>query len=64
VLDLIDSTVTWPDQTHAALLVALSGKAFAPDGLPNLDPDEQLVIARRLLREGIVVPAGSSIDGP
>lgn len=59
-LDLIDSTVTWPDQTHAALLVVLSGKAFAPEMLPNLDPDEQLVVARRLLREGVVVPAGST----
>jgi len=64
VLDLIDSMVTWPDQTHAALLVALSGKAFAPEILPNLDPEEQLVVARRLLREGIVVPAGPTADGP
>ncbi|WP_395726703.1 cupin domain-containing protein [Nakamurella sp.] len=64
VLDLIDSTMTWPDQTHAALLVALSGKAFAPEILPNLDPDEQLVVARRLLREGIVVPTGPTADGP
>jgi hypothetical protein len=63
VLDLIDSTVTWPDQAHAGLLIALSGKAFAPEMLPNLDPDEQLVVARRLLREGIVVPVRSSADG-
>jgi hypothetical protein len=63
VLDLIDSTVTWPDQTHAALLIALSGKAFAPETLPNLDPEEQLVLARRLLREGVVVPAGPA-SGP
>lgn len=63
VLDLIDSTLTWPDQTHAALLVALSGKDFAPEMLPNLDPQEQLVVARRLLREGIVVPVGPSFGG-
>lgn len=64
VLELIDSTVTWPDQAHAALLIALSGKVFVPGALPNLDPEEQLVVARRLLREGVVVPASSSTDGP
>jgi hypothetical protein len=58
VLDLIDSTVSWPEQVHAALLIVLSGKAFAPGVLPNLDGEEQLVVARRLLREGVVVPAG------
>jgi hypothetical protein len=58
VLDLIDSTVSWPEQVHAALLIVLSGKAFAPEVLPNLDGEEQLVVARRLLREGIVIPAG------
>jgi lysine-specific demethylase/histidyl-hydroxylase NO66 len=65
VLHLIDSTVRWPDQVHAALLIAVSGKSFTPDGLPNLDADEQLVVARRLLREGIVVPVGdgSPADG-
>ncbi len=64
VLDLIDSTVTWPGQAHPALLVALSGKAFAPQDLPNLDAAEQLVVGRRLLREGIVVPAGPAADRP
>ena len=61
VLDLVDSTVTWPDQVHAALLVVLAGKEFTPGQLPNLDGDEQLVIARRLVREGIVVPAGHQV---
>src|SRR6478609_8827347 len=55
VLDLLDSTISWPEQVHAALLVVLSGKAFVPAVLPNLDPQEQLVVARRLLREGVVV---------
>lgn len=57
VLSLIDSTVSWPEQVHAALLIVLSGKAFTADELPNLDDAEQLVVARRLLREGIVIPA-------
>jgi len=55
VLDLLDSTISWPEQVHAALLVVLSGKAFVPAVLPNLDPQEQLVVPRRLLREGVVV---------
>ena len=63
VLDLVDTTVTWPDQVHAGLLVVLAGKAFTPRQLPNLDTDEQLVVARRLLREGIVVPAGAAGSG-
>ncbi len=62
VLDLIDSSVSWPEQVHAALLVAVSGKAFTPESLPNLDADEQLVVARRLLREGVVVAADESPD--
>ena len=37
--------------------LALSGEVFQPRDCVDLDPEEQLVVARRLLREGIVVPA-------
>ena len=47
----------WPAQVHGALLIAMSGAVFRPTDLPDLDPDEQLVVARRLLREGVVIPA-------
>ena len=56
-LEVIDTTVNWPPETEGALRLALSGAVFRPSELENLDPDEQLVVARRLLREGIVVPA-------
>jgi len=57
LLDVIDTTVSWPADTERALRLAISGEVFRPSDLADLDPDEQLVMARRLLREGIVVPA-------
>jgi len=56
-LDVIDTTVNWPVDVERALRRSLSGDPFLPSELEGLDPDEQLVLARRLLREGIVVPA-------
>jgi hypothetical protein len=54
---LIDTSVRFPIAADAALKVVLDGREFTPAQLPGLDPDEQLVVARRLLREGIVVSA-------
>ena len=34
-----------------------AGPAFAVGELPGLEPDEQVVLARRLVREGVLVPA-------
>ena len=48
--------MNWPAQTEAALRQAFSGSEFSAGELPGLDADEQLVVARRLLREGLVVP--------
>ena len=31
--------------------------AFSPSELPGLDASDQMTLARRLLREGVVVPA-------
>ena len=50
-------TISWPAQTGPALELALSGEVFQPRDCVDLDPEEQMVVARRLLREGIVVPA-------
>jgi bifunctional lysine-specific demethylase and histidyl-hydroxylase NO66 len=61
-LDVIDSTISWPAQAHDALVVAVSGAPFRPVDLPGLDGDEQLVVARRLLREGVVIPTDPSSD--
>ena len=42
----------------AAVTLILGGATFVPSDLPGLDDQEQLVLARRLLRDGVVVPAG------
>jgi hypothetical protein len=61
-LEVIDSTISWPAQLHSALLVAVSSAPFRPSDLPGLDRDEQLVLARRLLREGVVIPVAPGHD--
>jgi hypothetical protein len=61
-LDVIDSTISWPAQVRGALLMAVSGAPFRPIDLPGLDAAEQLVVARRLLREGVVIPADPRSD--
>jgi len=58
-MEVNGGTISWPAQTGAAIELALSGKVFRPKDCADLDPEEQLVVARRLLREGIVVPATS-----
>ncbi|MGN6605503.1 MAG: cupin domain-containing protein [Jatrophihabitans sp.] len=56
-LRLLDRAVLLPAATADALKTVLSGEVFTPGGLTGLDDADQLVVARRLLREGIVVPA-------
>jgi hypothetical protein len=55
-LSLPDKRIALPAASEPALKLVLGGAAFEPGDLPGLDPEEQLVIARRLLREGVVVP--------
>jgi lysine-specific demethylase/histidyl-hydroxylase NO66 len=54
-LALIDRAVSLPSAAAPALKTVLSGESFTPADLPGLDPDEQLTVARRLLREGVLV---------
>jgi ribosomal protein L16 Arg81 hydroxylase len=56
-LTVLDHSLSLPLAAAAALKAALSGEVFTPAELPGLDADEQLVLARRLLREGVLVPA-------
>ncbi len=56
-LAFLDRTLDLPASTAEAIAVVLNGAAFAPCDLPGLDADDQLTLTRRLLREGIVVPA-------
>jgi bifunctional lysine-specific demethylase and histidyl-hydroxylase NO66 len=55
-LTMLDRTLTLPPTTADALKLVLSREPFTPADLPGLDPDDQLVVARRLLREGMIVP--------
>jgi bifunctional lysine-specific demethylase and histidyl-hydroxylase NO66 len=56
-LILLDRSVELPAVAEAAVKTIVSGTPFTPDELPDLDATEQLTVARRLLREGILVPA-------
>ena len=57
LLDVMDSAISWPAMVREPLRYVLRGNVFRSVDLPALDPAEQLVVARRLLREGVVVPA-------
>lgn len=59
-LAITDRTVQLPHAAADAVKVIVSGIAFAPADLPGLDAAEQLTVARRLVREGVLVPAGPS----
>ncbi len=56
-LVLLDRTVTVPAEAGDALKVLLAGTPVSPADLPGLEPDSQLTLVRRLLREGVIVPA-------
>lgn len=56
-LRTLDKAVPLPPGAEAALKTVLAGRTFTPGELPGLDAAEQLILARTLLREAIVVPA-------
>jgi cupin superfamily protein len=56
-LAFLDRTIDLPESTAAALDAILAGDRFVPQDLPGLDAQDRLTLTRRLLREGIVVPA-------
>jgi lysine-specific demethylase/histidyl-hydroxylase NO66 len=56
-LVLLDRTIELPPGTDGALERIVDGRAFTSAELPGLEPEEQLTLARRLLREGVLVPA-------
>lgn len=60
VLSFLDRTLTLPVDARAGLLWALTSPHFTPAQLPGLDRDGQLVLARRLVGEALVVPASPS----
>jgi lysine-specific demethylase/histidyl-hydroxylase NO66 len=56
-LVLLGRTVFLPAHAGEALKAVLGGTDFTPAELPALDDADQLMVARRLIREGVVVPA-------
>ena len=59
-LSFADRNLTLPSSTRPALDAVLSGAVLAAGSLPGLDEADSLVLARRLLREALVVPAGAA----
>jgi ribosomal protein L16 Arg81 hydroxylase len=56
-LVLLDRTIELPASTADAVELVVAGSAFTPAELPGLEPEEQLTLTRRLVREGVLVPA-------
>ncbi|GAB2471232.1 cupin domain-containing protein [Jatrophihabitans fulvus] len=56
---LLDRTVVLPARMADAVKTAVSGGRVTPSQLPGLDADTQLTVARRLVREGVLVPAAT-----
>jgi hypothetical protein len=52
-----DKTVTMPGNTESAVKWVLTGAEFTPAQLPGLNSTEQMVLARHLLGDAIVVPS-------
>jgi hypothetical protein len=57
VLELPGRTITLPADTRPALAVLLDGAEVVVGALPGLADEDRLVLVRRLLREGVLVPA-------
>ena len=57
VLELPDRRIQLPAATGTALRALLSGAVHQIGAVPGLDEADQIVVVRRLLREGVLVPA-------
>ncbi len=60
VLELPDREVALPAFTGPAVRALLSGDPVPVGSLPEMEEADQIVLVRRLLREGVVVPAGGT----
>ena len=56
-LRLLDRTIELAISAENAVKAVLTGEPLTPASLPGLEADDQLALARRLLREGVLVPA-------
>ncbi len=68
VLVLADRRLDVPSHARSALAALLDGDAVAPRDLPDLAEEDAVALVRRMLREGVVVPApeagGRTDDDP
>ncbi|MBB5851321.1 cupin domain-containing protein [Amycolatopsis umgeniensis] len=55
VLELPDRRLTLPRSTSTALTALLDGATWTVGEIPGLDGDDQVVLVRRLLREGVLM---------
>mgnify|MGYP001176596537 CR=1 FL=1 len=55
-LQVFDRTITFPARCAAALRYVLTAPVTQVGELPGLDPEDQVALAARLLREAIVIP--------
>jgi hypothetical protein len=54
-LTVLGRTINLPAHWAEAIKYALQGEVFRPAELPGLNDDDRLDLARRLLREGVLV---------
>ncbi|WP_328701677.1 cupin domain-containing protein [Amycolatopsis pittospori] len=59
VLELPDRHLSLPESTSTALSAVLDGRTWCVGKIPGLDTPDQLVLVRRLLREGVLMAAGT-----
>ncbi len=58
VLELPDRRIHFPSGAATAVRALLSGAVLEIGDVPGLDEADQIVLVRRLLREGVLLPAG------
>lgn len=61
-LELPDRVITFPPSCSEAVAMILEGKPGRIGDLPGLDDASRLVLARRLLREAVIVPGVKTRD--
>jgi lysine-specific demethylase/histidyl-hydroxylase NO66 len=64
VVTLPDRRLELPAAAGKAVRAMLEGTPVRVADLPGLDAADALVLVRRLVREGVVVPADEAPDGP
>jgi lysine-specific demethylase/histidyl-hydroxylase NO66 len=62
VLELADRRVLLPPVARPAIEALLTGGSLSIRSLPGIDDDSKLVLARRLVREGLLVPVAATQD--